>query len=84
MKVFILTFFALAISLFAEEGMWPLNMVPKQAIEEAYGAKISDSWVDPLKKFCMNRGIAFFVKEAARRFGVELVREFPFQEAGNG
>ena len=46
--------------------------------------RFSNSWVDPLKKFCVNRGIAFFVKEAAKRFGVELVREFPFQEAGNG
>jgi hypothetical protein len=27
----------------------------------------------------MNRGIAFFVKEAAKRFGVELVKEFPFE-----
>ena len=53
MKAFIFTFFVLAISLFAEEGMWPLNMVPKQAIQEIYGVEVSDLWLNHIQKSCL-------------------------------
>jgi Peptidase S46 len=33
----------------ADEGMWPFDMVPRQAIEKAHGVKLTDAWLDHLR-----------------------------------
>ncbi|MEM7174766.1 MAG: S46 family peptidase [Chlamydiota bacterium] len=53
MKGWLLLLFMATASLFSEEGMWPLNMVPKKTIEQNYGTKLSDSWLDHVQKSCL-------------------------------
>jgi len=51
-------------SLFAEEGMWPLNMVPREKILESTGVELTDSWLDHVQKSCLrvsSGGSASFV-----------------------
>ncbi len=36
-----------------DEGMWPLNNVPKQRIEEKYQVKLSDEWIERVQKSCV-------------------------------
>jgi hypothetical protein len=33
----------------AEEGMWPFNMVPKEAIAKNYGVTLSDAWLERVR-----------------------------------
>ena len=33
----------------ADEGFWPFNAVPKDAIKKAYGVEISDQWLDHVR-----------------------------------
>ncbi|SMO59822.1 protein gp37 [Balnearium lithotrophicum] len=40
--------------------------------------QFSNSWIKPIKEFCKKKRIAFFTKDAAKRFGIELIKEFPF------
>ncbi len=53
MKSSIISFFLLASSLFADEGMWPLNMVPKAEIREMHGIEITENWLDHVQKACL-------------------------------
>ena len=42
----ILTAFALqAVPAFADEGMWPFNIVPRAEIQRKYGFKVTDEWL---------------------------------------
>jgi len=40
---------ALALAARADEGMWTFNGFPKQKVEAAYGAKITDAWLDHVR-----------------------------------
>ena len=40
---------ALLTSLKAEEGFWPYNMVPREAIEKKFNVKLSDAWLDKVR-----------------------------------
>ncbi len=33
----------------AEEGFWPFNMVPREAIEAKFGVKLSDAWLEKVR-----------------------------------
>ena len=35
-------------------------------------------WVQGIKCYCCARGIPLFTKEACKKYGVKLIREFPF------
>ncbi len=52
-----LPFFAaclsLALSLLAEEGMWPLNMLPKEHIKKTYHLSLSDDWCHVVQTSCL-------------------------------
>jgi hypothetical protein len=49
-KLFCLLFFSL---LYAEEGMWPLNMVPQQQLQAKYGVELSSEWLLQVQKSCL-------------------------------
>lgn len=34
----------------ADEGMWPLNMVPQKQIEKTYGVKLSPDWIEHVQR----------------------------------
>ena len=53
--IFSLFFFTL--SLFADEGMWPLNSLPKESIHEKYGVLLEDDWVEHVQKSCLRVSI---------------------------
>jgi hypothetical protein len=40
-------------SLFAEEGMWPFNMLPTQHIAEKYGVEIDSNWSNHVQRSCV-------------------------------
>ena len=51
-------------SLFADEGMWPLNQTPYEAIEKSYGVQLREEWLDHAQKSCLrvsSGGSASFV-----------------------
>ena len=37
----------------AEEGMWPFNRIPVDAIETQYGVRLSPEWIDHVQKSCL-------------------------------
>jgi len=37
----------------ADEGMWPFNSVPKEAIETQYGTILDDAWITHVQKSCL-------------------------------
>lgn len=49
-KILILFIFSL---LHAEEGMWPLNMVPQKEIQAKYGVTLSEEWLLQVQKACL-------------------------------
>lgn len=40
-------------TLAADEGMWPLNMLPKEQIEKKYGVTLDEAWVESVQKSCL-------------------------------
>jgi len=44
--IFTITFF---VSLWADEGLWPFNMVPVELIKKKYGVTITQEWLDHLR-----------------------------------
>lgn len=40
-------------SLYAEEGMWTFNQIPKEAIEQKYGVLLTPSWLESIQKSCL-------------------------------
>ncbi len=47
---------ALARPLALDEGMWPLNKVPREALEQKYGVEITDAWLDRVQKSAVRMG----------------------------
>ena len=39
--------------------------------------KLSNSWIEPIERFCKKNRIPLFIKDNAEKFGVRLVQEFP-------
>ena len=37
----------------AEEGMWPFNNIPVDTIEENYGVKLEQPWIDHVQRSCL-------------------------------
>ncbi|QVL56741.1 MAG: S46 family peptidase [Simkaniaceae bacterium] len=54
---FIFSLFFLTLALFADEGMWPLNSLPKQRIQEKYGMLLDDDWIEHVQKSCLRVSI---------------------------
>ena len=46
-------FLALPCILLAEEGMWPLNMLPKEHIKKTYHLSLSDDWCRTVQTSCL-------------------------------
>lgn len=44
--IFTITFF---VSLWADEGLWPFNMVPVELIKKKYGVTLTQEWLDHLR-----------------------------------
>ena len=49
----ILCALSLAGSTLADEGMWPLNQLPKQQIYEQYGVQLKEEWIDHVQQSCL-------------------------------
>ncbi len=41
----------------ADEGMWPLNSLPKEKIQENYGTSLDDEWIEHVQKSCLRVSI---------------------------
>ena len=54
--LFVLTIIGLAIHARADEGMWPLNMIPKAVWKTKYGFEPSDAWIEHVQKSCLRVG----------------------------
>ena len=39
----------------ADEGMWPFNMIPKEALAKAHGIALSDAWLDHVRMASIDR-----------------------------
>lgn len=53
----IISLFVLTAALFADEGMWPLNSLPKKSIQEKYGVFLKDEWIEHVQKSCLRVSI---------------------------
>src|SRR5215471_11429063 len=49
MTLRVLLAIALAAPLAADEGMWPFNLFPKDAVKQKYSADVTDSFLDHLR-----------------------------------
>jgi hypothetical protein len=54
--IIVLTLISLAIRVSADEGMWPLNKLPKAAWNQKYGFEPSDAWIEHVQKSCVRIG----------------------------
>lgn len=50
------TFLSFAATIFADEGMWPLNHLPREQLESKYSFDPSDAWVDHVRRSCVRVG----------------------------
>ena len=50
------TLLSFAATTFADEGMWPLNHLPREQLESKYSFEPSDAWVDHVRRSCVRVG----------------------------
>lgn len=53
MASLLISLLSITCSISADEGMWPLNMVPKEQINKRYGLDLDDKFLDHLQKSCL-------------------------------
>lgn len=47
---------SLTMACVADEGMWPLNHLPREQLKESYSFEPSDAWVDHVRRSCVRVG----------------------------
>ncbi|OQZ05792.1 MAG: hypothetical protein B6D36_08360, partial [Planctomycetes bacterium UTPLA1] len=47
---------SLTMASLADEGMWPLNHLPREQLKETYTFEPSEAWVDHVRRSCVRVG----------------------------
>ncbi len=60
-RLFLFSFLALFATALAypgvrDEGMWPLNKLPKEVLKQKYGLEVSDAWLEHIQKSAVRMG----------------------------
>ena len=49
MRISLLFVLLVGSRIYAEEGFWPFNMIPRAEMEKQYGVKITDAWLEKVR-----------------------------------